>query len=498
MTSPEHPASLSPETPMKPGIDGPDYDPEAHGTGIVHIGPGAFHRAHQAIFTDDVLARHGGDWRICGVSLRSTESVDALNRQEGRYSLEIRGQNGTDRRVIGSISGALAAARGIEPVLDMLAAPSMRIVSLTVTEKAYGILRGTGTVDRNHPAISADLARPDAPEGVVGLIVAGLARRKAAGLPPYTVLCCDNLPSNGALLRAGVLDFAAACDAGLAAWIAEYGAFPSTMVDRITPAATPELLDRTESALGARDAVVVETEPFSQWVVEDAFCNGRPRWEDAGVLFVPDVAPYEKMKLRMLNGTHSLIAYAGFLCGHTYVRDVMADAALNRLATDHMRSAAGTLPHLAAVDFDDYARALQARFENPAIAHETYQIAMDGSQKMPQRIFEPAMEALGTDQDAGTFAIATAAWMRYCAGTVDGRTYALRDPLEADIRAVCDHAGQSAAAVFDGIAALPSLMPQTLSGNPVWRDNVVRCLSHLMQRRSAKEMRAAFTQMAGG
>ncbi|WP_298839617.1 mannitol dehydrogenase family protein [uncultured Roseobacter sp.] len=471
---------LSPDTPLPKGITAPHYMPEAHGTGIVHFGPGAFHRAHQAVYTDDVLSRHGGDWRICGVSLQSTSGADALNRQGGRYCLTVPGNSGPDRRIIGSISGALAASRGIGPVLDLLAAESTRIVSMTVTEKAYGIRRDTGAVDISHPAIAADLANPLEPAGVVGIIVAGLGKRRLAGLPPFTVLCCDNLPDNGSLLRTGVLDFAQRTDPDLAVWIAENVGFPSTMVDRITPAATPELGADVASALGVRDEAAVETEPFTQWVIEDKFCNGRPRWEDAGVLFVPDVAPYEKMKLRMLNGAHSLIAYTGVLIGRAFVRDVMADPVLRRLAVSHMDAAARTLPRLAAMETGEYARALTARFANPAIAHETRQIAMDGSQKMTQRIFQPASEALDAGETPGTYAVATAAWMRFCAGQINGARYALRDPLETDIRSIFDRAQGSAGRIFDGFSILPGVVPRSLSERPAWRRAVTEHLSDFL------------------
>ncbi len=471
---------LLPGTQLPSGTTAPQYNPENHGIGIVHFGPGAFHRAHQAVYTDDVLARHGGDWRICGVSLQSTQGADILNRQKGRYSLTIRGTEKTERRIIASISHALAATRGSEAALDLLAGPSIRIVSMTVTEKAYGILGTSGKVDTSHPAVAADLRNPKDPRGLLGLLVAGFARRKAAGLPPFTVLCCDNLPENGRLIRAGVLDFANRTDPNLAGWIAENGAFPSTMVDRITPAATDAFLAETEKQLGARDSAATQTEAFTQWVVEDTFCNSRPRWEDAGVLFVPDVAPYENMKLRMLNGTHSLIAYTGFLTGKKYVRDVMQDPVLRALALAHMKNAALTLADLPAVDFKTYAAELSDRFDNSAIAHETWQIAMDGSQKMPQRIFAPATDALEAGRASATFAVATAAWMRYCLGHANGRDHDLRDPLEADLLTITRKAGSDAAQIFDGIAGIPRLMPKVLAGSSEWRADVVRYLGAML------------------
>ena len=328
----------------------PRYRPSRHATGIVHLGVGAFHRAHQAVYTDDALSADGGDWRITGVSLRSAAVADALNPQRGLYTLIQRGEEGTKARIIGSLSRVIAAARDRTSVIDAMTDPKTRIVSLTVTEKAYGIDRVTGGVDNAHPAIAVDLENPRAPSGVIGLLVETLRLRRARGVPAYTVLCCDNLPSNGALLRAGVLDFAKRLDPALAGWIEANVDFPSTMVDRITPAPTERTCADAADLIGCEDRAAIETEAFSQWVIEDRFAAGRPAWEAGGALFVDDVAPYEQMKLRILNGAHSMLAYAGYLSGHVYVRDVMADDALAALVKRHMLAAAETLTPLSGID----------------------------------------------------------------------------------------------------------------------------------------------------
>ncbi|MCP1168825.1 mannitol dehydrogenase family protein, partial [Limimaricola sp. ASW11-118] len=247
-----------------------------------------------------------------------------------------------------------------------------------------------------------------------GLLVEALRRRRGAGRAPFTVLCCDNLPENGALLRGGVLGFARRVDPEFADWISAEVAFPSSMVDRITPAATDDTRALARRLTGYEDAAAIETEPFCQWVIEDRFPQGRPDWEAGGAIFVEDVAPFERMKLRMLNGAHSLIAYAGFVAGHTLVRDAMASAALAALVRRHIAAAARTLGPLPGIDLAAYGAELAARFANPAIAHETYQIAMDGSQKLPQRIFGPAWDAQQAGRDLRPFAFATAAWARYC------------------------------------------------------------------------------------
>ena len=459
----------------------PGYDPAAHGRGIVHLGIGAFHRAHQAVMTDTAMAVAGGDWRITGVSLRSTEIAEAMGPQNGLYTLIERGAGGTSARVIASIRDVIAADPAA--TLAALADPAVRIVTLTVTEKGYGIDRATHAPDPAHPAVRADLANPDAPGGVLGLLVAALRLRRAAGAAPFTVLSCDNLPENGALLRGGVIGFARQVDPALAEWIATEVAFPSSMVDRITPATTPATLAEAERQTGCTDLAAVETEPFLQWVIEDHFPQGRPAWEAAGALFVTDVAPYERMKLTMLNGSHSMLAYAGFLSGHRYVRDVMADPALSVLVARHLAAAAAVMPPLEGIDLAAYAEALADRFRNPAIAHETFQIAMDGTQKLPQRIFQPALTALERGQSLAPFAFATAAWMRYTLGQTDeGQTYALRDPREDEIRAAHADVPREAGAIFDALSALPGLIPAALTSAPAWRAAVTGSLDPMLSQ----------------
>jgi fructuronate reductase len=457
----------------------PGYQPSVHGIGIVHLGIGAFHRAHQAAYTDTALAAEGGDWRILGVSLRGTDVADALLPQNGLYTLIERGET-VSARVIGSIASVLAASKNIQPVLDALAAPETRIVSLTVTEKAYGLDRSTGGVDPSHAAIAHDLAHPRQPCGAIGLVVEGLRLRRDKGLLPFTVLCCDNLPRNGALLRAAVIDFADRIENGLGDWIGSTVAFPSTMVDRITPASTQQTYDDAQQLTGVSDRAAIETEPFSQWVLEDHFPAGRPAWEKAGAIFTADVEPYERMKLRMLNGTHSLIAYAGFLCGRRHVRDAMADAPLTSLIDRHLQAAANTLGPIAGVDLTAYGVALKQRFANPAIAHETYQIAMDGTEKLPQRLLEPALETLHNGGDVRSFAFAVAAWMRYCLGVDEyGAAYALRDPREAAINSALAAQPHDAVSLSTALHGL-EIFPEQLRENPVWRDAVLSALQSIV------------------
>lgn len=464
---------------LQAGVRRPAYRPEQHGTGIVHIGLGAFHKAHQAVYTDDALAASGGDWRIVGVSLRSAGPAEELRPQNCLFTTIERSAEGTTARVIGAIAEALCLRNDRHSVLDALCAPSTRIVSLTVTEKGYGIDRRTGGVDPEHPAIAADLADPAHPIGVAGLLVWALGQRRAAGTPPFTVLCCDNLPGNGALVRTLLIDFARRAAPGLCDHIAGEVAFPATMVDRITPARSEATLRLAEELTGRADAAAVECEAFRQWVIEDRFPTGRPDWQAGGALFVDDVQPFEDMKLRMLNGTHSMLAYAGFLAGCKHVRDVMAHPDLARLVRRHLAAAAATLDDLPGVDLATYAEDLARRFANPHLAHETYQIAMDGSEKMPQRIFAPAIEALRRGQPIEPFAFATAAWMRYTVGrTDDQRPYDLRDPLEPRLRPGDE--AQTADGILERLGRIEGLIPDELAGSEAWVGAVGEALATML------------------
>ena len=467
---------------LRDGAEGPGYDPRAHGVGIVHIGAGAFHRAHQAAYTDAALAAHGGEWRITGVSLRSTDLADALDAQDGLFTLVKRSGAGDRARVVGSVERVIAAARARDAVLAALAAPQTRLVTLTVTEKAYGIDRAAADVDPDHPAVAADLEAQRRPRGVLGLLVEGLRLRHEAGLPAFTVLCCDNLPENGVLVRTGVLAFARRVDPELAGYVEADVAFPSSMVDRITPAATEETRARAEALTGFADAAAVEAEPFSQWVIEDRFPQGRPAWDAGGALFVDDVAPYERMKLRMLNSAHSMLAYAGFLAGHVHVRDVMRDADLARLVRRHIAAAAGTLAPLPGIDFGDYGRDVAERFANPAIAHRTYQIAMDGTEKLPQRIAAPAFDALRAGGDLRPFAFATAAWARYCLGVAeDGTPFDLRDPRQDRISEVVGAAGGDAGRIVQGLLSLPAVFPDELARSAAFAETTRDILAVMLR-----------------
>ncbi|TCL71107.1 mannitol dehydrogenase family protein [Rhizobium sp. BK251] len=460
----------------------PSYDRTALKPGIIHLGPGAFFRAHAAPFTDDALAAQNGDWGIEVASLRTADVATHLNEQHGLYTMLVRDTAGTTARVIGSVLVAYVATRDRAKLLARLADPAIRIVSLTVTEKAYGLDPTTGGLDEKHPDIAADLKNPQEPRSAVGYIVAGLALRRRAGIAPFTPLSCDNLPSNGAVLKRLVLGFAERTDLELARWIEANVPFPSTMVDRITPASTEETYRDAERLTGRQDLAAIETEPFTQWVIEDHFAAGRPAWDAVGALMVKDVSPYEKMKLRMLNGAHSLLAYLGFLHGYEFIRDVMEDKALAALARRHMDVAAKTLDPVPGIDLDDYAGDLIARFANKAIAHRTYQIAMDGTQKLPQRLLEPASEIVAKGGRAGTYALAVAAWMRYALGIDrNGNAYELRDPRAGEIAERLSGVPRNGQAVSAALFALPGLFPAALTSNAAWTGTVAAALDILIR-----------------
>lgn len=456
---------LSAKTALPAAVARPGYDRAALTPGIVHLGLGAFHRAHQAVYTQRALQAEFGPWGIVAVNLRSPEPVEALAAQDGLYSITTRSAEGDHCEVIGATVDWACAAQERAKVLDYLANPAIRIVTLTVSEKAYGLHPATGGLDLDHPAVSADLANPREPLGVLGFLTQGLALRRAAGVKPYTVLCCDNLPSNGHIVRRLVLEMAERRDPALAAWIAAEGAFPCSMVDRIVPAATEATRERTARLLNAEDTLALDTEPFLQWVIEDRFVSGRPAWEAGGAIFAASAEPYEKMKLRLLNGTHTLLAHLGILHGLECIRDVMAVPELAAEARRHQQAAAKTLDPVPGIDLDAYREDLLARFANPTIAHRCVQIALDTTQKAPQRLLVPAAEALAKGENADTFAHAIGIWIaavRY-RGDCD-------DPRRAEILAAI-HAMEPAdpsAAFF----AIPGLFLPELAAARGWRDRV--------------------------
>ncbi|MDV7272162.1 mannitol dehydrogenase family protein [Thioclava sp. A2] len=411
-------------------------------TGIVHLGLGAFFRAHGAIYTEEAVAHSGGDWGIIGVSLQSPTMHDALTPQGGTYTALELAPEGAKPRHVQIVTEVLVAQDNPLAVLEKMADPAIRIVSLTVTEKGYCHAPATGALNLAHPDIQHDLGNP-LPRSAPGFLVRALELRRQRGLAPFTVLSCDNLPENGRVVRGVVLALAQQIDPALADWIAQQGRFPATMVDRIVPATKPEDLATVATLTGTHDAAPVLHEPFRQWVIEDDFVSGaRPDWASAGAQMVRDVTPFEHMKLRMLNGTHSALAYLGYLAGHETIADTVADPVfagfVRRLWQDEIIPALTPPP---GVSLADYATALFGRYANPAIRHRTWQIAMDGSQKLPQRILGTLAEAQATGRACPGLMLAVAAWMRYVGGIDEtGAPIDVRDPLADRLRALSDGA----------------------------------------------------------
>ena len=423
--------------------------------GIVHLGLGAFHRAHQAILTQRALAVAPGPWGISGASLRGAAVRDALRPQDCLYTLLENDGGGEQATIVATVREALFAPAESERLLARLADPATRIVSLTVTEKGYAHHPATGELDLANPEIRADLAGANPPRSTLGWLVRGLARRRAAESGGLTVLCCDNMASNGRTLRGLVRQFAEASDPDLAAWIGGEARFPSSMVDRIVPAATDASLAHAAGLLGLRDEAAVSAEAFFQWVIEDEFAAGRPQWEAAGVELVRDVVPYQEMKLRLLNGPHSAIAYLGALLGKPLVADVMADPDLARFVERLMREEiAPCTPIPPGFDAGGYVRALLRRFANRSLNHRILQIAMDGSQKIPVRWLPTLREARRRGLPVPRLVTALAAWLRFLGGRDEaGADLPLDDPLASRLRAVAaGAAGDPAALVCAALA----------------------------------------------
>lgn len=474
---------------LPPTVKRPDYDLGPVTVGIVHLGIGAFHRAHQAAYTDALLSENPS-WGICGVSLRSPETRDALQPQDGLYTLAVQDGEGSDLGVIGSVVELLCAPEDPEAVLRRMADPATRIVSLTITEKGYCHNPATGTLDEGHPDIVHDLANPARPRSAIGFIVEAISRRVSAGIAPFTLLSCDNLPGNGHVLKRIVTQFAELRDPALAAVIRNV-ASPSTMVDRIVPATTDGDRSAVAAAMGFEDAWPIMTEPFRQWVIEDDFPLGRPAWEKAGALFVQDVSAFEFMKLRLLNGSHSTLAYLGYLAGAETVADAMSLPGMEALVEGLMRhEVSPTLPELPGFDLPAYRAELLQRFRNPALRHRTWQIAMDGSQKLPQRLLGSIRDRLHAEAGYDRLALGVAAWMRYARGLDEaGRPIDVRDPHAARIAGLAQGIDEPDR-IVDAFLTMTDVFGTDLPASAPFRAALIKALDGLLRNGSAATLRS--------
>ncbi len=428
----------------------PAYDRAALKPGIVHLGIGAFHRAHQAFYTEAVLNKFGGNWGIVGSSLRSASVRDQLVPQDCLYTLVERSGEGEKLQIIGAVLDTLVGPENPAALVAQMAASNIKIVSLTITEKGYCHDPATGNLNLAHPDIIHDLEHLDRPVSAIGFLVAALKQRFEQKQKAFTLLSCDNLPNNGEVLEKVVTQFAAKISTEFSAWIKANATFPCTMIDRIVPATTDEDRREIEARLGARDEGMVVCEPFTQWVVEDKFADGRPEWEKVGVLLVEDVRVFEKIKLRLLNGAHSTMAYTGYLSGFQYISEVMEQPAFVNLVKTYMAREAGeTVFAPAGFDIEAYKHQLRDRFSNKALKHRTWQIAMDGSQKLPQRLLETLREQLAGNGHIDILCLGVAAWIRYVSGVDEkGAAIEVSDPLAKELRTACDaHQGNPAGMV---------------------------------------------------
>lgn len=437
----------------------PSYDRNRMRAGVVHFGPGAFHRVHQAWYFDRALASDDR-WGICEVALQTPGVRDALAPQDGLYSLAVLDAT-RSFRIIGSIKELLVAKESPARVIERLGDPNVHLITATVTEKGY-CLRGDGALDFDHPDIVHDLAHPNEPRSLIGYLLAGLRERRTNDVAAPTIISCDNLTDNGKRLKRGVLDLCARTDAALAAWIDAEVAFPSSMVDSITPATNDALRDLVVSELGVRDRWPVQREAFTQWVIEDDIRGAHPDWSDIGVTMTDDVRGFERAKLRLLNGAHSTLAYVGSLAGYETVADAMNDASLAAFVAAMMeQDIAPTLAAPRGLDIPDYIAAVLRRFRSPAIRHLLAQIAWDGSQKLPFRLLGTIADRLERGQSIERLAVPIAAWMHFI------RRKALRgelatDPLAKELLAL----GASTTGEVTDVAAFLSLdkmFPRTLT-----------------------------------
>ncbi|MDD1010237.1 MAG: mannitol dehydrogenase family protein [Pseudomonas sp.] len=402
--------------------------------GIAHIGVGGFHRAHQAYYTDALMnTGEALDWAICGVGLRAEDrrARDDLKEQDYLFTLfELGDSDDTEVRVIGAIRDMLLAEDGAQALIDKLADPQIRIVSLTITEGGYCIDDSNGEFMAHLPQIQHDLAHPGAPTTVFGFLCAALEKRRGAGTPAFTIMSCDNLPHNGAVTRKALLAFATLRNTGLRDWIEQNVSFPNAMVDRITPMTSTAHRLQLADKHAVDDAWPVVCEPFVQWVLEDKFVNGRPAWEKVGVQFTDDVSPYEEMKIKLLNGSHLALTYLGFLKGYRFVHETMNDPLFVRYMRAYMDL--DVTPQLAPVpgiNLDDYKDTLVARFSNQAIADQLERVCSDGSSKFPKFTVPTINRLIADGRETRRAALVVAAWALYLKGVDEnGDTYSIPDP----------------------------------------------------------------------
>lgn len=473
------------------GVTGPAVDPRALSTGIVHFGVGAFHRAHQAVYTEDAAAAAGETrWGILGVTGRSARVAEQVGPQDGLYSVLTKARDAESVRLVGSLQKVAFPGTDSEEVLRALASEEVHLASLTITEKGYPRTIG-GELDILNPAVAADIAAlvterkgpsfAGPARTSLGLLARGLARRHAVSGAPFAVMCCDNLLSNGRVTRGLVYDLARAAGAdGMLEWLQDSVTFPSTMVDRIVPATTEANRLEAERMMGLRDEGLVVAEPFGQWVIEDSFLGPRPGWERAGATLTHDVGPFEVAKLRMLNATHSLLAYLGALRGYSTIAEaVTAEDLVSEARSLQRNDIIPTLTPPPGLDLEEYGESILSRFANTNLGHTTVQVAMDGSQKLPVRILGTVADRLAAGALPHSGALLVAAWMVfiYRGRDVNGRVLPLDDPMADKLR---EAAAGSEAGLADRLLGLEKIFPEQVSGHAEFRRAVASSVRRLL------------------
>ncbi len=426
---------------LPPGVSGPGYDRTQVTCGIVHLGVGGFHRAHQAVYLDELM--HDGkalDWGICGVGVMpgDVRMRDALAAQDCLYTVMVKHPDGrVEARVVASMIEYLFAPDDPDAVVERMAAPSTRIVSLTVTEGGYHVHPVTGLLDAADPGLVADLAPGAVPRTAFGLVVEALSRRRRRGIAPFTVLSCDNIRGNGSVARQMLAAFARLRDDELGEWIASSVAFPNSMVDRITPVTTNDDRHLLAERFGVTDQWPVVCEPFTQWVIEDHFPTGRPPLEDVGAELVDDVEPYELMKLRLLNAGHQAMAYLGYLAGYRYAHEVAQDPLFARFVRGYMdQEATPTLLPVPRIDLEDYKTTLVSRFANPEIRDTLARLCAESSDRIPAWLVPVIRARLAKGGSVAHSALVVAAWARYAEGVdEDGQPIEIVDRVRDRVMA---------------------------------------------------------------
>ncbi|CAA6679878.1 MULTISPECIES: mannitol dehydrogenase family protein [unclassified Lentimonas] len=463
-------------------IQVPRYDRQAVSQSIMHVGVGGFHRAHQAVYTDDLL-NQGGDpsWGYCGVGLLKHDARmhEVMQTQDCLYTVVERSSQGNTARVIGSIGDFVYAPDNPEKVIEQMASPNTRIVSMTITEGGY-YFDSNGELDTQHADLQRDLANPHTPSCSFGYLLEALDRRRQRGLQPFTIMSCDNIQGNGSVAKKMLSAYAELRDPTLRNWMDANCLFPNSMVDRITPATTDELRAIVQDEFGIEDAWPVMTEPFKQWVIEDHFVQGRPQWEDVGAQMTEDVLPYELMKLRLLNGTHQALCYIGLLLGKELVHETMEDADIRTLCWKMMDDeATPTLSPVPGIDLADYKNSVIERFANPAIRDQLSRISIYGSAGLPSFVLPSITAQLKRGGSIKMLSFVIASWFRFLNGQDDsGKAMPMLDPMADALRERVKAAGTDARPLL----AMREVFSESLANEPVFVETVSTILKSFYEK----------------